>query len=240
MTPEERAARALRVEARVGRKLTAAETHMDVEAIDRLLNEAKGELDQAIRAEQQRYARLVARGHTARMNVTERMLRVLRRLRGDGQRHARAELASMGHPVRDWRHHATEDELAGRLRSRLRHLQVKIEHEALSVDLSTIAASAVERAVLRVLGGRSIASDLVAPAFTSGLADTFEQHRDLVDRWQYTAVLDGGTCDPCGSHDGEIYETLDEALAVLPDFGGNPDCLGGERCRCRLLPVPAG
>jgi len=41
-----------RIEARIGRRLTAAEKHIDVEAIDTLLNTAKDSLDAAIRSEQ--------------------------------------------------------------------------------------------------------------------------------------------------------------------------------------------
>lgn len=89
-----------------------------------------------------------------------------------------------------------------------------------------------------MLGARSIAADLVAAAFTSRLAQTFEQHKDLVEAWQDTAVLDAGLGDPCAEHDGEIYTSLDDLFEVLPDFGQNPDCCGGDRCRCRALPVP--
>jgi hypothetical protein len=35
-----------------------------------------------------------------------------------------------------------------------------------------------------------------------------------------------------------VYDTLDALFEVLPDFGPNPDCLGGDRCRCRAVPMP--
>jgi hypothetical protein len=155
----------------------------------------------------------------------------------------------MGHLPRRRRAHAVGDETpkprtrplddyVATLRARLNSLTIKIEHEALGADLSTLATGAIERAVGKVLGARSIAADLVAPTFASGLQQTFEQHLDLVDAWQYTAVNDAGSCDECAPLDGEVYDTLDALFEVLPDFGPNPDCLGGDRCRCRAVPMP--
>ena len=43
----------------------------------------------------------------------------------------------------------------------------------------------------------------------------------------YSAVLDDGTCDVCRDLDGETHAHNDPVF-VAP----NPDCLGGEKCRC--------
>lgn len=247
-------ATAAAVEARIGRRLTAAEQHVDVLAIDELLNTAKDDLDAAIQAEQARLARALAQQRTDGLQVTDRMRRIIRRLREHGATHARRELASMGYsrrfaapgdkknpppvPIPVGPTAPSLDDFEAVLAARLRRLTVKIERDALGGDISTVAVTAIERAVVKVLGARSIAADLVAPVFGSGLADTFEQHQNLVDAWQYSAVLDGGLCDPCAAHDGEIYQTLDALMEVLPDFSGNPECLGGDRCRCRAIPVP--
>jgi hypothetical protein len=222
-----------RVEARVGRKLTAAERHVDVEAIDALLNTAKDDLDAAITAEQRRVARLFADGKHGRIEATKAMLAVLDRLRSEGKAHAQAELASMGYTVKKTRRHSAADDLELRLRARLFHLTVKVQQAELGLDLSTIAQDAIERALVKVLGARSIAADLVAPAFDAGLGETFEEHADLVEGWEYSAVLDAGTCDPCGEHDGEQFDSWDAIQEVLPGGGPNPDCDGGDRCRCR-------
>jgi hypothetical protein len=235
--------RLTRLEQRIGRRLTAAERHMQVEQIDDLLNMAKGLLEQAIRVEQERLATHVADyGGGGRLEVTARMRSIIQTLRQHGLAHAANELHSMGYPVKPqpYRRFAApgEDELVGRLRARLGQLTVKVQLAAVGLDLGELAVDAIEKALMKVLGARAIAADLVAPAFTGGLAQTFEQHADLVEKWQYTAVLDAGLCDPCAGHDGEIYDTLDELFAILPDFGQNPDCDGGTRCRCRALPVP--
>ena len=227
------------LEQRIGRQLTAAEKHIDVEAIDQLLNQAKDLLDAEIQREQARVVKLVAQGHTGRLDVTHRMILILRGLRDHGQAHAANELASMGYQTgRRSLQAPSEDELLGRLRARLRQQTVKVQQAAVGLDISELAAVAVEAALMKVLGARSIAADLVAPAFDAGLAQTFEQHQDLVEQWQYTAVLDAGLCAPCEELDGTIYDTLEALLEVLPDFGGNPDCLGGTRCRCRAVPMP--
>jgi hypothetical protein len=234
-----------RVEARVGRHLTAAEQHVAVEQIDALLNQAKDLLDAEIRREQARFAAVVAAGDHGRLELTARMAAILRDLRSHGRAHAANELHSMGYPVRTHAARkarlfaASDDELQARLRVRLGHLSVKIQDEAIGLHLGELAQDAIERALMNVLGARSIAADLIAPAFDAGLADTFEQHADLVDQWQYTSVLDAGTCDPCSSLDGTVYESWAAISEVLPDGGPNPSCDGGDRCRCRPLPMPS-
>jgi hypothetical protein len=48
----------------------------------------------------------------------------------------------------------------------------------------------------------------------------------------YTSVLDGNTCDECESADTGDVLTLDQASDLGPP---NPDCAGGDRCRCQLV-----
>jgi hypothetical protein len=231
------------LEQRIGRKLTAAEHHVAVEQIDQLLNHAKDDLEAAIRSEQARLARQLAVHGNGALQVTVRMRQILRRLQQSGRNHGQRELHSMGYQIR--RHAAGDTPGPGSagdfddtLQARLRKLTVKINEDALGGDITTVAVTAIERAVIKVLGARSIAADLVSPVFISGLAQTFEQHADAVEAWQYTGVLDQGQCDPCASQEGEIFATLAALFAVLPAFGPNPDCLGGDRCRCRAVPVP--
>lgn len=239
MTPVYAGERLAQLEQRIGRKLTAGERHVQVEQIDELLNGAKDRLERLIRREQARLASLVAAGHTGQIRPTGAMVAILAELRRDGRAHASNELHSMGHPsgAAARAMSASEDELEARLRARLGDLTVKVQREAVELDLSTLAVDAIEKALLAVLGARSIAADLVAPAFDRGLADTFEQHPEL--QFQYSAVLDAGTCDPCATLDGEVYDSWDAIQDVLPDGGPNPDCAGGDRCRCRPVPVPA-
>ena len=50
-------------------------------------------------------------------------------------------------------------------------------------------------------------------------------------------LLDGNTCDPCGSVDGTRYDTLDDAMSDYPDSGPYVGCDGGARCRGTLVIV---
>jgi urease gamma subunit len=47
----------------------------------------------------------------------------------------------------------------------------------------------------------------------------------------YSAILDGAACDDCAGMDGEITEDLALAAGWTP----NPDCAGGDRCRCLVF-----
>ena len=48
----------------------------------------------------------------------------------------------------------------------------------------------------------------------------------------YTSVMDERACDPCIAADTGAVLPPDEALALGPP---NPDCAGGDRCRCMLV-----
>jgi hypothetical protein len=246
------------LEQRIGRLLTASEQHIEVEQIDELLNLSKDLLDREIKRVQLKLARSIADGGGGRLEVTPRMLSILRTLRAHGRAHARNELYSMGYPVTETRAFAvpaqppepplqppklrvlSDSIIEGRLRARLGALTVKVQIAATGLDLSAMSVAAIERALVDVLGARAIAADLVSPAFAAGLGETFEQHADIVDGWQYTAVNDSGTCESCAELDGSEYESWDAIQDVLPGGGPNPDCDGGDRCRCRAVPLGPG
>lgn len=230
---------------RLGRELTDSERAIDILGIDARLEAAKLELARAINAEKRRAVRATwRRGRMLRLNVTEPMRRVLRRLLRVGRSEARAELDRLGYGralavARD-----EEDDLRlGRtyflLRTHLRELEIKLSSKAAGVDPSAAAEDAVVQALYSVLGQRDVASQVISTAFATGLGMTFEEHEDLVNGWQYTAVLDGNLCANCSPFDGRTYRSWSEAQADLPGGGPNPMCLGGGRCRCRLVPLPA-
>lgn len=89
-------------------------------------------------------------------------------------------------------------------------------------------------------GALDVASRVVSSAQFAGVADVFGANTDAFGGWQYSAVMDSGTCEVCAALDGTVYESLDEALSDLPNWGPNPQCLGDGRCRCRLIGVPPG
>lgn len=72
-----------------------------------------------------------------------------------------------------------------------------------------------------------LASEGSNSAFATGRDDGYAAHKDEIASVQYSALLDDGTCDACGSADGEEGETPDDITPVP-----NPDCGGGDKCRC--------
>jgi hypothetical protein len=237
------------VELTIGRPLRQAEHVVDVFALTAALDNAKDDLHAAIEAEKKRKVRHALRtGHPMRLEVTVPMLRPLERLWRLGVREARAELIRAGYnPVRAFADAESENpilwEQTAKLKSQLNGLSVKLQLEEDALRVKLVArgegsiAAALADALLKVPGGRSIAAGIVSSTLFSGMGTTFEANADLVSGWQYSAVLDGGTCDICDPLDGTTYDTLDALFEVLPDFGPNPECLGGDRCRCRAVPA---
>lgn len=227
------------------RRLTAAEKRSDLLEINRLLNEAKDELELQIRSAQVSAVHRWVRGGPLRVRVTRRMLRLLRRLYAAGQEHAEAEAAKLGVTL--------ERPPAGRLVATPDGLVPLDAVEALQGELDAFTRTITNRAVDVALGGperaefvyqlriragaRNAASYVTSPAFHEGLASRYIPNAYRFTEWQYSAILDSHACEPCAAQDGRVFATLAAALEVLPLFGSNPACLGRGRCRCRLHPV---
>jgi hypothetical protein len=231
------------VERTIGRPLRQAELVIDVFGLTRELDRAKAELVAAIDAEKTRRVRAAVRtGHPLRFDVTRAMLVPLERLWRHGRDDARRELAELGYPLR--RRLEAEPkipqlaEIAARLKSGLTGFAVRITNQRVELEAGGrgMVGDALARALLAQPGGRSIAAGLVSPTLFGGMAVTFEEHADLIPCWEYSSVLDGGTCDACAPMDGTEYHSLDELFADLPNFGPYVNCLGGDRCRCRAVP----
>jgi hypothetical protein len=234
------------VEATIGRKLRQAETVIDVLKLNDALNAAKDDLHAAIEREKRRaIRRAVLRHGRLSIDTTRPMLEPLEQLFRLGRDEGYTELVRAGYqPRRAYVAEPKYDPLLRQstfLRTGLHNLAVKVHHEQRRVeaDLGEASTAAVANSLYRVLGSRDLASRVISSALTAGLGQTFEANADLVGGWEYTAVLDGATCEECEPLDGEQYDTLDALFEVLPDFGPNPQCLGEGRCRCRAVPIGA-
>jgi hypothetical protein len=64
-------------------------------------------------------------------------------------------------------------------------------------------------------------------AFADGRAAGYEEFSDEIGAVQYSALLDWNTCGNCEAADGAEGITPDDIPAVP-----NPDCDGGDKCRC--------
>lgn len=64
-------------------------------------------------------------------------------------------------------------------------------------------------------------------AFAEGRQDGYEEHKDEIQSVIYSALLDMNTCEACAAADGQEGATPED----IPDVP-NPDCDGGDKCRC--------
>jgi hypothetical protein len=72
-----------------------------------------------------------------------------------------------------------------------------------------------------------LAAEGANEAFAEGRYDGYEEHADEIASVMYSALLDINTCGPCAEADEKEGTTPDD----IPDVP-NPDCMGGDRCRC--------
>lgn len=230
------------IEQAIGRPLREAEKAIDVELLDAAMNEAKDELEAAIRDEMLAKAKIwQRRGYLPALELTVEMSRPLEALYELGRVEAYNELIRLRYnPTRSFAsrrlRHGDLDPLRDRVRGALPGIRVRTERGLVEADFSGASSAALASAMQRIPGARAIASDVVSTALTTGLGATFDENADLIKCWEYTAVMDAATCVSCRVMDGTKYRTLTELYAVLPNFGPNPLCLGGGRCRCRAVP----
>jgi len=97
------------------------------------------------------------------------------------------------------------------------------------------------RQVMGVLSSRELvmsAQISVGEAVGLGRRDATESIRDEIDRAQYSAILDRRVCAVCAGLDG-LEVTLDDPRyeEYMPP---NPQCLGGDRCRCMWILIFKG
>lgn len=64
-------------------------------------------------------------------------------------------------------------------------------------------------------------------AFADGRQEGYEEYRDEIQAVIYSALLDFNTCPNCANADGAEGRTPEDIPGVP-----NPDCDGGDRCRC--------
>ncbi|MDD5501562.1 MAG: hypothetical protein PHH57_07810, partial [Candidatus Omnitrophica bacterium] len=70
-------------------------------------------------------------------------------------------------------------------------------------------------------------------AFNFGRSVAAATMADDIEWVQYSAILDGNQCEICEPLDGQEWPYSDPRTEKYAS--GNPDCLGGGRCRCVLI-----
>ena len=69
---------------------------------------------------------------------------------------------------------------------------------------------------------------IVSDAMQMGRADEAQAQSQDIEDAVYSALLDGAVCDTCAGQDGDV--TTD--ISMAEEWTPNPDCEGGDRCRC--------
>lgn len=88
---------------------------------------------------------------------------------------------------------------------------------AVTNELATGSVTYIDRAA------RGLANKVI----NIGRSDEAQNRADEWDRVEYSALLDANVCEPCAAEDGQTASDEDN-LQPAP----NPDCLGGDYCRC--------
>lgn len=121
--------------------------------------------------------------------------------------------------------------VAGRTANEVQARAVQIATQRALTNATEIidTADALETAIDETTSGyvSKIATEASNVTFAQGRAYEYEVRQEEVSRVIYSAILDGNTCQPCSSADGQEGATPDD-LTDVP----NPDCEGGLMCRC--------
>lgn len=110
--------------------------------------------------------------------------------------------------------------------------------QALTSRQAELPKAEVERRVMLALADLSVPvqqanlDGVVGRIYQNGRIDQGNSYGDEIGSVFYAAVLDSGTCGPCEARDGEEIDA-DQVASMIP----NPDCEGGDRCRCQPVYV---
>lgn len=101
------------------------------------------------------------------------------------------------------------------------YLSLKILNSYIAEALSQILLDQAEKYIDKMAGS------VVNAAINTGRDDEIKDNIDQLSEVEYSAILDKNTCGPCEEADG-MTAADPEDLPAAP----NPDCEGGENCRC--------
>jgi hypothetical protein len=102
-----------------------------------------------------------------------------------------------------------------------RYALLGLAGDALTAAVSTELAAASTTHIDRTARG------LANKVINLGRSDEAEARADEWDRVEYSALLDPNVCGPCAAEDGQAASD-ESQLQPAP----NPECDGGEMCRC--------
>lgn len=185
--------------------------------------------------------------------MADQMMTVLREVFGYGRKQVKQEIAAQRKtqlaegellPLGVEELAAVMAYLKAKAKASTSTLANKLRTAATFEGLRQIKAGVADRAVLMAtltdLSDRELqntAARAVNEAFGYGRGVQAERQSGDIERVQYSSILDGNTCEMCALLDGQEWDYDDPRTVYYAS--GNPDCLGGDRCRCVLIYIAA-
>jgi len=146
------------------------------------------------------------------------------------------EALAMADPPKKPKRPTPEELIAEQAEMQARSLAVAAQaaaaQQAARIATVPMADDVFDEMVRRELEGAAMrAYGMVSDLMQLGRADEAASQATDVEQAVYSALLDGALCENCEPMDGSTTTDLDEAAGWTP----NPDCLGGDRCRCVVV-----
>lgn len=208
-----------------------------------------GEIDKLYRAIVKEVALMVSSGKSVKFSTIGDSISHMEKLYSKGfeagQRDIRKEFAKIGVEKKLLANvYKTPPKKIGRLTKNLYFTTESYAENLLEgATKKAIAGSPEDFLLLKLIDAlktvRRSLSTAIMDGYTNGRADIMDEMAAIGIEYEYTSVLDESLCDKCGPLDG-IRMTLQEILDAGLRIGNgrtNPDCDGGDYCRCQLVPV---
>jgi len=244
------------------RELTLAEGYIAFEEIDGVLDQAEQKFIKATKKVQDRQIdtlvalaiRAIEKKDLAKLNdidVTYRtemansMFSVLQDMFDYGRLQVKRELRAQKHmelaevpgPLDPADAELALEFIKQRARASSTVMANKLKQSAIFQGLKQVKKGIADKkeleAGLKALSDRELVSSAqfsINEAFNFGRGVEADTAKDEIDRVQYSALMDAHTCEKCEPLDGQEWSYDDPRTAKY--MSGNPDCLGGPKCRC--------
>lgn len=247
------------------RELTYAETFVNFGEIEKVLNSAEEKFLRTAKEIQERQIanltevaiKAIENKDTQKLedievryktDMADRMLIVLKEMYEYGRVQVKRELQSQRHveymglpdPLDPANVLIIMEFLKARSRANSTVMSNKLKQSVIFQGLNQIKKGVVDKpgllSNLKALSDKELiatAQYSVNESFNFGRGTEADNMKDEIDRVQYSALLDAHTCSVCEPLDGQEWGYEDPRTARYAS--GNPDCLGGGRCRCVLV-----
>lgn len=226
-----------------GRELRWWEQHMDLEAIDSAINNARNRFQEAAGPKAldlaRSYAEAALKGKTSmpssgndvEVAISGELDALCRLGRATVDRELDRQRPGVALP-------GSDADLPAELAKRAKLAAHSIASRVWQAVSRTAISRPGDQAAIQAAGEREAAAALkaeaqlhAAGAVNAGRTQRASELGDEIRGARYTSVLDRASCDPCRGADDDVLRPLTDPVreARIPP---NPSCEGGDRCRC--------